>query len=116
MAACPKCGDVISIDARACACGWRRGATVEKTSLHCAWNGGCGLGGCVSEGMNGGGPWFCAKHWCALKGQLYLTGPTENYRSRWYRERDLEYQPPKTGNLKTKLPRMREPGEDEVEV
>jgi hypothetical protein len=71
---CPECGDRISVDARACACGWRKnGAKRQEGPDHfCRWNDHghiCGKRGSLSDSIGGGGPWYCSEHYWALKGR-----------------------------------------------
>lgn len=73
--ACPSCGDRISVDARACACGWKRperqAQAVERTS-GCAWNehGACCQHAGVLSSSTQGGPWYCREHWERLNGRV----------------------------------------------
>lgn len=99
MTECPKCKDVLSIDARACACGWRKDGKKEAgISLDCPWNDHgytCGERGSMSDGLNGAGPWYCATHYWLLKGRKPGTQPAgTSWRERWYAERGLPYEPP----------------------
>ena len=75
MSVCPKCKDVLSDGARACACGWRMEAKRERheTDLECPWNDHgeiCGKKGSISDALNGSGPWYCPDHYWRLKGRL----------------------------------------------
>ena len=69
---CPECGDVLSIGARACACGWRKAGKKEQgPDLNCPFNDHgyvCGIRGSLSESLNGSGPWYCPAHFWKLKG------------------------------------------------
>lgn len=123
---CPKCKDVLSIDARACACGWRKSGAKPNDSgpdLFCPWNDRgrtCGERGSMSDALNGAGPWYCSRHYWALKGRTVreLTKPQETFRERWYAERGQPVEPaPQTRAAAAVMPRrQREPGDDDEEV
>lgn len=103
MSLCPKCNDILSIGARACACGWRQEPKREGgPDLTCPWNDHgqtCGRRGSLSDALNGMGPWYCSEHYWRLKGRfvVHADKPLTPYRERWYRERDREYEEPKPG-------------------
>lgn len=73
----------------------------EKIDLCCPWNDHghiCGVKGWMSLATNGKGPWYCSKHFWQLKGEPEkVATDTEplTYREQWYRERKLDYEPPK---------------------
>lgn len=122
---CPKCRDILPLDARACACGWRSAGPKAKDGInrYCCWNDhgyDCGLVGSLSESTNGTGPWYCSKHWWQLKGYSPRAGETHvSFRERYYAEQGKPYEPPNPGNLANighLGPRQREPGEDWDEV
>lgn len=120
---CPKCKDVLAIDARACACGWRKDGRKADTEIDrtCPWNDHgsvCGVAGSLSDSTNGAGPWYCAPHYWKLKGFPIQKNevPLRPYRERWFAVRGLDYEPPRKGNLKDIAPRLREPGDDDQEV
>jgi len=71
---CPKCSDILPVDARACACGWRKEPARGKgePDLGCPFNDHghiCGLRGSLSDSIVGGGPWYCPDHFWLLKGR-----------------------------------------------
>lgn len=112
---CPDCGDKIHAKAVSCACGWREKPRARSTTpefdtqcSHYSDRGyRCNKPGCVSEGTNGSGPWWCSDHyWIDRRGAQpeNLNVPRETYRQRWYRERGLPYQDPKVGNAKQVAP------------
>lgn len=121
---CPDCGDSLHAKAVSCACGWRQTQRralkvpdIPEYELQCAWEHfgvRCGRKGCVSDATNGHGPWFCSEHyWHGLRKfpQPDPSKPPETYRERWYRERGIDYEPPKGGTAKEFV--RREPGADE---
>lgn len=119
---CPDCDDVLSIDARACQCGWReRPLAVRKKGepeidLTCAWHSGCGLRGSISDGTNGMGPWYCSEHYWMLKGQPpRLAEQKVPYRDRWYAENKKQPEIVMPGDVGTYAPVLREPGQDDEE-
>lgn len=141
MSVCPKCKDVLSDGARACACGWRLdGDRKEKTiNPECPWNDHgirCNRLGSMADSTNGTGPWYCPEHFWKLRGITVSSKPPKNdYRDRWYAERGLDYQGPilddsgplrciaqAAGPLLARLeagqlgPRQREPGDDDDEI
>jgi hypothetical protein len=104
---CPKCSDILPIDARACACGWRKDGPrgKDEVNLDCTFNDHghiCGLRGSMSDSTVGGGPWYCSRHYWMIK------RPDERPRADAMR---------KIGDMTPVRsfhePREREPGEDE---
>jgi hypothetical protein len=112
---CPECGDRISVDARACACGWRKNGakrTPDGPDLTCPWNDHghiCGQRGSMSDGMNGAGPWYCSEHYWRLKGRSVTVSdsPKMSYRDCWYLAEGMPYESPKSGNAGDLAPKRR---------
>lgn len=117
-APCPSCGGMREVDGKSCSCGWRSGKAAKPAAdTSCRWldasGDACGSPGSIRDAT---GKWMCSDHYCLSKGGQVSRSPQPSYRERWYAEKGLEYQPPKSGNLASAMPkRQRQPGDDSDE-
>ncbi len=66
---CMECGDYLTLNANACACGWRKypGVLTKQIDYRCAYmqddGKPCHAPGRISRTCTANGAWYCADHW-----------------------------------------------------